>query len=227
MIIPFLNLCMKQKIVLYKLSLHFTHLTQLLDVSVFQPFKHYHIEAIDQAVRLSDYSFDKLKFLIAFQIFRNQTFKDTTIHHAFEITDLVSYNSEIVMKKVRANQLRRALRTSSSFSSSLFYTFKELNSIIEHNKQLQLAYVKAEFYKRISSIHLNCFIREVICKAHKLSITERNLLVIQKAATSCSKHDNQSETVAAKFRVVKLSDCRELTSCRAIKEAKKTKRVKK
>jgi len=227
MTIPFLNLCTEQKIVLYKLPPHSTHLTQPLDVGVFQPFKHYHTEAIDQAVRLGDYNFGKLEFLAAFQTFRNQTFKDTTIRHAFEITGLVSYNPEVVMEKVRANQLRRALRTSSPPPPSLFHTSKGPDSIIEHDKQLRLAYVEAESYKKIPSIHLNRFIRGVICEAHKLSITERDLLAIQEAATSRSKHDNQPGTVAAKFGVVKLSDCRELASCRAIKEAEKAERAEK
>ncbi len=105
MTILFLKLCKKAKIMLYKLSSHFTHLTQSLDVDVFQFFKHYHTKTIDHAVQLSDYNFDKLKFLATFQSFRNKTFKTLTIKHAFKQIELVLYNSEIVLKKVRANQL--------------------------------------------------------------------------------------------------------------------------
>jgi len=62
---------------------------------------------------------------------------------------------------------------------------------------------------------------------HTLNITVKNLQIIQKAAASRDKRDSQLKTVAAKFEVVKVSDCRKLTSVRVKKEKKKTKRVEK
>lgn len=59
------------------------------NVGVLQPFKHYHTEAIDKAVQLGDSQFGKLEFLAAFQSFRNQTFKSSTIRHASRITGIV------------------------------------------------------------------------------------------------------------------------------------------
>ncbi len=66
MTIPFHNLATENKIVLFRLPPHSTHLIQPLVVAVFQPFKHYHTDAIDKAVRLGDDKFDKLEFLSAF-----------------------------------------------------------------------------------------------------------------------------------------------------------------
>ena len=43
---------------LFVLPPHSTHLTQPLDVGCFQPFKHYHVEAVDAAVRLGSSNFD-------------------------------------------------------------------------------------------------------------------------------------------------------------------------
>lgn len=40
----------KYHIELFQLLSHFTHLTQPLDVGCFQPFKHYHTKAIDNAM---------------------------------------------------------------------------------------------------------------------------------------------------------------------------------
>lgn len=40
----------RKQILLFRLPPHSTHLTQPLDVGIFQPFKHYHTEAIDSAV---------------------------------------------------------------------------------------------------------------------------------------------------------------------------------
>lgn len=64
--IPFHNLATKNKIVLFRLPPHSTHLMQPLDVGDFQHFKHYHTDAIDEAVRLSDQNFGKLEFLAEF-----------------------------------------------------------------------------------------------------------------------------------------------------------------
>ena len=111
MTIPFLDLATESKILLFRLPAHSTHLTQPLDVEVFQPLKHYHTEAIDQAVRLGDTKFGTLEFLAAFQQFRAKTFKESTVKHAFKATGLVPYNPEIVLEKVRANQCNPRLRT--------------------------------------------------------------------------------------------------------------------
>ncbi len=227
MTIPFLKLCREAKIVLYKLSSHFIYLTQSLDVDVFQPFKHYHTKTIDKAVRLGGYNFDKLEFLAAFQSFRNKTFKTSTIKHAFKQTELVSYNSEIVLEKVRANQLARALRISSSPSLPLLHTPKGPDSIIKHGRMLQKKLAKVDYYDGIDSIHMDRFIRGSITAAHTLDITARDLQAIQEAAASRGKRDSQSGTVAAKFEVVKVSDCRELASVRAKKEEEKAERAEK
>ena len=41
----------KNKIILFCLSLHFKHLTQPLDMSCYQPFKHYYTWTIDRMVQ--------------------------------------------------------------------------------------------------------------------------------------------------------------------------------
>ena len=119
MTIPFHNLATENKIVLFRLPPHSTHLTQPLDVGVFQPFKHYHTDAIDKAVRLGDEKFGKLEFLAAFQSFRNQTFKPTTIRHAFESTGLVPFDPDVVLdKNSQKTSPKSRICNSNSFSSS-------------------------------------------------------------------------------------------------------------
>ena len=44
--IPFFELAIANNIILFRLSAHSTHLTQSLDVGVFQSYKHYHSEAM-------------------------------------------------------------------------------------------------------------------------------------------------------------------------------------
>jgi len=57
--------------------------------------------------------------------------------------------------------------------------------------------------------------------AYTLDITARDFQAIQEAAASRVKRDGQPGTVAAKFEVVKVSECRELASVRAKKEEEK------
>ncbi len=121
-IISFLKLITINNIVLFRLLTHSTHLTQLLDVKVFQSFKHYHIETVNQIVRLRNTKFDKLKFLVAFQSFRNQTFKSFIIRHAFRITSIVSFNLDMMLDIIRQKQVILS-RISSSDIESRFVEF--------------------------------------------------------------------------------------------------------
>jgi hypothetical protein len=66
-------------IYLMRLSPHSTHLTQPLNVGVFQSFKYHHSEAIDASIRLSDADFTRLNFLTAFQHFRAKAFKPENV----------------------------------------------------------------------------------------------------------------------------------------------------
>lgn len=108
MTIPFHNLATENRIVLFRLQPHSTHLTRPLDVGVFQPFKRYHTDAIDNAIHLGDEKFGKLEFLAAIQSFCNEYFKPTTICHAFKPTGMVSFNSDVVLDKIREKQAQRA-----------------------------------------------------------------------------------------------------------------------
>ena len=99
----------KYHIELFRLPPHSTHLTQPLDIGSFQPFKHYHAEAIDNAMQLGEGDFGKLEFLAKFQTMRTQTFRKSTIQSAFRKTGLIPYNPEVVLQQVRT--LPRFTRT--------------------------------------------------------------------------------------------------------------------
>ena len=63
----FLNYCESEtvNIIVYCLPSHTTHFLQPLDVVIFQPYKHWHAEAIDEATRTGCEDFNKLEFLKA------------------------------------------------------------------------------------------------------------------------------------------------------------------
>ena len=97
----FVRVCYRKNILPFRLPLHTTHLLQPLDVVCFQPLKHYHSEAIDDAVRDGDYEFSKLEFLARITTIRSQAFKKNTIRESFRKTGLIPFNPEIVMQKLQ------------------------------------------------------------------------------------------------------------------------------
>ncbi len=88
------------KIILFYLLPHSTYLTQPLDVGCFQPFKHYHTQAIDRVIRLGDVEFEKLQFLAEFQTMREKTFTETTICSTWKKTGFIPFNPDVVLGKI-------------------------------------------------------------------------------------------------------------------------------
>ncbi len=73
-----------------------------MDIGCSQPFRHYHAEAIDDAIRSGSGDFGRLEFLAKIQFIRTQTFKKSTIKSTFKNTELIPYNPEIVFQKIHA-----------------------------------------------------------------------------------------------------------------------------
>lgn len=96
---------------------------QPLDVVCSQPFKHYHQQAMDRALRLGVYDFNRIDFIAAFTTMRNQTFKISTIKTSFFETGLVPYNPEKVLGPLRENLRKRKPRTPSPASSDTLQTW--------------------------------------------------------------------------------------------------------
>ena len=88
------------KIISFCLLPHSTHLCQPLDVEVFQPFKHWHTEAIDTAMRQANGDYIRIDFLANFQAVHDRAFKISTIISAWEETGLIPYNPSIVLDRL-------------------------------------------------------------------------------------------------------------------------------
>ena len=59
----FIDYCDNHRIIPFCLPPHSSHLLQPLDVVVFQPYKHYHAEAVEAATRMGCGDFDNAEFL--------------------------------------------------------------------------------------------------------------------------------------------------------------------
>jgi hypothetical protein len=75
----FIEYCNQAKIIPFDLSAHSIYLWQSLDVVVFQPLKHWHAEAVKEAMAHEYETFFKVEFLNAFNSFRKQAFKKSII----------------------------------------------------------------------------------------------------------------------------------------------------
>ena len=85
----FIDYCNTNKIKLVLLPVHATHFLQPLDVGIFQPFKHWHAEGVNKAMRLGAEDFNKLDFLDLFPRIYTETFRSSTIQGAWRATGLV------------------------------------------------------------------------------------------------------------------------------------------
>ena len=105
-------------IIPFRLPSHTTHLLQPLDVVVFQPFKHYHAEAVEQATQSGCSDFNKVEFLHALHSIREQTFNKNIILSAFRETGLLPFDPEIVLERLRELEAPTRLTTPSPSPSS-------------------------------------------------------------------------------------------------------------
>ena len=230
MTIPFHNLATENKIVLFRLPPHSSHLTQLLDVGGFQPFKHYHTDAIDKGGRLRDEKFGKLEFLAAFQSFGYQTFKPTTIRHVFKSPGLVPFDPDAVLDKIREKQAQKAETALQTPSPPPFPSHQRTPqapaSIVKYGQQLQRAYANLKPREKIDSQQRKRFIRGPIASAHTLELTARDSKAIQEATTARAKRASLGGQVAQQGGTKKVGECRALCSNRKEKEEEQARKRK-
>jgi hypothetical protein len=178
---------------------------------------------------MSDSEFGKLEFLAAFQSFRSQTFKPSTIRHAFRTTGIVPFNPDIVLDIIRQKQAIRP-RISSPGIEPRFNdrTSRGPDSIRKYGAKLQRALTNigpngGTMTKKVVD-GFQRFLRGTMVAADTLDLITRDLEVMQRAITSRKARASLGGQVATKGEVIKVSQCRELCSIRKKKEKEKLKR---
>ncbi|KAF7566807.1 HTH-Tnp-Tc5 domain containing protein [Pyrenophora tritici-repentis] len=84
----FLEVLEDHKVIAYRLPPHTSHFLQPLDVGCFQPYKHWHAQAVDYATRTGSTAFNKVEFLAAIESIRAYTFKSRTIQKGWRDSGL-------------------------------------------------------------------------------------------------------------------------------------------
>ncbi len=80
---------------------HLTHCMQPLDVGIFQPYKKWHDTTIKEAIAESFVEYSLTRFLSDLTKIRNNTFKSTTIRHAFENCGMWPVNADVCIKLLK------------------------------------------------------------------------------------------------------------------------------
>jgi len=225
----FEEMARKNHIVLFKLPAHSTHLTQPLDVGVFQPYKHHHGEAIDRSVRRGISKFDRLDFLHAFQDFRNQTFKRSTIRHAWRKCGIVPFNPAVVLeplKERRHKELaeRPAPQTTPEPNECLTRVPRGPESIKRNLQALRLYYQENGHFD-VNPDQMFNVLEGVEQQSESYLLHKRDLDDCLAATSLRKQKQSHRNTVASAVGVVYARDCRAHYSVRLKKELETLERV--
>ena len=167
-------------IILFGLPPYLTHILQPLDVVVFQPLKHYHIKALDIAVRDGCLHVTKSEFLAIIESVRRQALKESTILSAFQTTGIVPWNPQPIIDLIRrlhpvpASEITTPPPTN-QLSSSPFntpYTLRQLSKVATRIDDLQDA--RGELQPALKS-EMDRFIRGALVQSTELRQTMKDL----------------------------------------------------
>jgi len=86
---------------LFTLPAHLTHVLQPLDVGIFQPYKHWHKEAVHSSIRKLDLSYTVSSFIRDLPEIRANTFKASTVIHAFRNSGIWPVDREEALSKLQ------------------------------------------------------------------------------------------------------------------------------
>ncbi len=97
----FVKLANDNHILPYPLIPHLTHCMQPLDVGVFQPYKHWHDRAIQDALAKLSFEYNIQFFLRDLPTIRANTFKKRTIRHAFRKSGMWPIDIKQCLKQLK------------------------------------------------------------------------------------------------------------------------------
>lgn len=96
-----IDYCKWHKIVLFCLPPHTSHFLQPLDVVLFQPYKHWHGEIVDEATRDGCDNFSSVEFLASLHRIRDLTFKRSSIKAAWRQSGIFPWDPEVPLQRLR------------------------------------------------------------------------------------------------------------------------------
>ncbi len=228
LIYEFLQYVNFHNIVIFTLFSHSTHVTQSLNVRIFQLMKHYHSKVIDETIWLESTSFNKQNFLAFFISLRVKIFTESNIRSTFKQTELVSYSSKVMLKKMRVWQFFKSISSQDSF---LFFFFIEITShesreIQKLDTELQDDLDDYDILKKLRE-KFDRYIKRSLVRASSLALTERDIEATHNHSKAKAKRDKLDESVAQKRRVIIVRQARGKITAEVKKKRKKRVRASK
>ena len=201
LIYEFLQYAEFHNIVIFTLPPHFTHVTQPLNVNIFQSMKHYYSKVIDEIIKLEFINFNKQDFLAFFTSLRVKTFTKSNILSAFKHTELVPYSSKVMLEKMQTWQPPESTPESDSFlSSSLIHaTSHESKEILKLDTELQNDLNDYDVSKKLRE-KFDQYVKGSLVKVSSLALTERDIEAIHNHSKAKTKRDKLSGSIAQKKR---------------------------
>ena len=222
MTLQFFRLATASNIILFKLSAHFTHITQPLDVGVFQPYKAAHGNAIEKAVRIGDSRFNRLTFLAALEEIRASVFIKGTIRNAWRRCGINPFNPEVVLApmkaKINENAATRPITPPPDSNECLRRTPRGPDSYRRNIFALKEHYVEHRNFN-ISSHQMTRFLKVIESMINTLQLTTRDLENAQKETAQREGRNSLPGWRAKTSGIIRVEQCREQFSERAKKEA--------
>src|SRR5438067_1064354 len=121
------------KIIPFYFSPHTTHFMQPLDVVLFQPYKHWYSEAVNESL-WTGYTnfFNQVEFLAELRAIQDNTFKTSTIKAAWREIGILPWNPTLVVDKFRACEVLLPVTLPTTLSKLLSnnYTPNQPSSLI-------------------------------------------------------------------------------------------------
>lgn len=164
----FISFCNEKKIIPFCLPPHTTHFLQPLDVAIFQPYKHWHAQEVDEPARTGCMEFTRVEFLDSLKQIRQKTFKENTILRGWRVTGLIPYNPGPILaqlqyeNEIREEKRREDRQTLSAQSSSIIETSKTIRTITRYSQKILDG---PELHSRFEE-HLEAFIKGSVAMAH-------------------------------------------------------------
>ena len=222
LIYEFLQYIDFHNIMIFTLFLHSTHITQSLNVRIFQLMKHYHSKMMNETIQLESISFNKQNFLAFFISLRVKIFIELNIWSTFKQIELVSYSLKMMLKKMRIWQLFESISSQDSF---LFFSFikitlHEFKEIQKLDTELQDDLNDYNILKKLRE-KFDQYIKKSLVKVSLLALIEWNIEVTHNHSKAKTKRDKLNEFIAQKKRVIIVQQTRDKIIAEVKKKWKK------
>ena len=204
---------------------HSSHLCQPLDVGVFQPFKHWHTEAIDEAMRQAGGEYSRVDFLANFQAIRERTFRPTTVVSAWMKSGLIPFDPTIVLNHLLEYRRRASPERAITPEDNIVPDIDEWPTPYTHRQVTQYGKELMDQMDLHDSHIVERYIRGAEAKMLSGSLAEQELTKLHEAAVARAARKAQPNTLVQRGGTIYSHQARAKVTIRQETEREKAERA--